>query len=866
MMPAVRQFMGEMLDDVTRWMAPEAPPADSPRARLNGDRLSDLLGYRTWDEKTGLFGSNSTLGWVIEVVPMRGASETTNSMLGALFTSVPVGAAVQVISYASPKIGEVVDHWTAARANQGGVFFNLAQNRREHFRKAAWSSASARNPFYFRDYRCFIAMEMAADAPMAVEQLQEARSKFQADLKGMQEVESHVLKPNDLIRLLGDILNPSPNIRGREDVWIPDVWLNNQMVDGETRYTVYRDRIDIRTRSESDDFLMPDLALEEKALNREMKAREGRFQLRAFNVKRFPEHFTQGHMSKLLGDMFNDSLRVIGPTIMSLYFRTYSHEKTKTESEMKRMRTDQAASNRLNAMFPDTRNAARDWAMVMEQVAAGATLADVGMSVISIASVKMAAKAESSLRGVFRNTLFELERADDVHLPTLLASLPLSLGRGLFDDLKKRGKTRRMPTTAIAKLAPLQGEFMGMDVPHLMLVGRRGQVLLWSNFSNKAGNHNTCIIGKSGSGKSVTMQELMAGYRGADAEVIVIDDGKSFMNSCRLLGGAFVEFDLDQKPCLNPFSLIETDDAPGDQPGEYLSEGLSMVRLMIEQAARGGDECSQEERGVIEMAVKAVWDRFGTGGSFAAVIEELRETHGDMGLSLARSLAAYDTTGVYSGIFNGQTNVDIKNPLTVFEMGALETKPDLRAVIVLALFFMVRKRMRTGGRSRRKVLIIDEAWQMLGDGAAGKFIEGFARRCRKEGGALVSGTQSLEDYSKTSGAQACFENSDHMIILQVKEESLELFRKNGRLQIDEPTKAMLASLKVVDGEYSETFIMGPDAKFLGRLVLDDYSSTLYSTTADVFERIRGAVANGVPLEEAVGVVAAERAAKKRASR
>ena len=36
--------------------------------------------------------------------------------------------------------------------------------------------------------------------------------------------------------------------------------------------------------------------------------------------------------------------------------------------------------------------------------------------------------------------------------------------------------------------------------------------------------------------------------------------------------------------------------------------------------------------------------------------------------------------------------------------------------------------------------------------------------------------------------------------------------------------------------------------------------------ATLKDRIRGAVANGVPLEEAVGVVAAERAAKKRASR
>jgi conjugal transfer ATP-binding protein TraC len=850
-----------MLDGLSRLLAPEAPPPDSPRERIDAPRLSDLLPYRSWDEQNGLYVSNGTLGWILEAIPMIGASETTNKMLGDLFTqSVPTGAIAQIISYGSPKIASVVDTWAAERAARGGIFKKLAERRREHFRRAAWESASTKDPFYFRDYRIFIAMEMPANAPLAVDQLVEARGKFQSDLKAMQEVESTVVKPRELIRFLGEVLNPSPNIRSRGDDYEPEQWLNQQIVDSETRFTIYRDRIEIRSRSESDDFLMPTESEESVALNRELKAREERFLLRGFNVARFPEHFTQGHMSRLLGDMFNDSLRVIGPTIMSLCFQPHSVERTKAESEMRRMRTEQAASNRMNRMFPDTRKSAEDWAMVMEQVSEGALLADVGMSVLSVAPAAVADRAERHLRAVFRNTKFELERADDVHLPTLLASLPLTLGRGMMADLKKRGKTRRMPTTAIAKIAPLQGEFMGMDTPHMLLVGRRGQVMTWSNFANAAGNHNTCIVGQSGSGKSVLMQDLMASFRGADAEVFVIDDGKSFMNSGRLLGGSFVEFDLDRKPCLNPFNLIEITDSPGDKPGEYLAEGLSMIRLMVEQAARGDEGCSAEERGVVEMAVKAIWDRHGQLGDFALVIKELRDSHGELGVSLARSLAAYDEGGTYGGIFNGQTNLDIENPLTVFEMGALESKPDLRSVIVLALFFLVRKRMRVGGRARKKVLIIDEAWQLLANGAAGAFIEGFARRCRKEGGALITGTQSLEDYYRTTGAKACYVNSDHMIMLRVKEESLDQLRKDDRLKVDEPTMAMLRSLKVRDREYSEMFCIGPDARFLARLVLDPYSVTLYSTTAAVFERIQAMVNNGTSLEEAIESVSERRVA------
>ena len=64
-------------------------------------------------------------------------------------------------------------------------------------------------------------------------------------------------------------------------------------------------------------------------------------------------------------------------------------------------------------------------------------------------------------------------------------------------------------------------------IPHMLLVGRRGQPFFWSPFENGAGNHNVTIMGKSGSGKSVLLQELCAALCGAGAKVVVIDSFKS---------------------------------------------------------------------------------------------------------------------------------------------------------------------------------------------------------------------------------------------------------------------------------------------------------------------------------------------------
>lgn len=91
------------------------------------------------------------------------------------------------------------------------------------------------------------------------------------------------------------------------------------------------------------------------------------------------------------------------------------------------------------------------------------------------------------------------------------------------------------------------------------------------------------MFGKSGSGKSVALQEMTSALVGADAKVIVIDDGRSFEHSCKLQGGEFVEFTMSSGFCLNPFSMIDPEAAQLDE--DYRSDCIAMLKAII---GRGG--------------------------------------------------------------------------------------------------------------------------------------------------------------------------------------------------------------------------------------------------------------------------------------
>lgn len=71
------------------------------------------------------------------------------------------------------------------------------------------------------------------------------------------------------------------------------------------------------------------------------------------------------------------------------------------------------------------------------------------------------------------------------------------------------------------------------------------------------------------------LQDLCASLVGAGAKVVVIDDGRSFMNSVKLQGGAFIEFTMSSGFCLNPFSMIDAERVKEDE--NYKLDCMAML-------------------------------------------------------------------------------------------------------------------------------------------------------------------------------------------------------------------------------------------------------------------------------------------------
>jgi conjugal transfer ATP-binding protein TraC len=321
----------------------------------------------------------------------------------------------------------------------------------------------------------------------------------------------------------------------------------------------------------------------------------------------------------------------------------------------------------------------------------------------------------------------------------------------------------------------------------------------------------------------------------------------------KALGGTFTEFKLSSGISINPFGMIDESAAQGDE--DYLVDCLAMLKAIISQMARYETRLNDTERGLIDKAVNDVWNEHGGAGTVDAIIAALKAEEHPLAHDLATSLLPFASEGTFGRFFTGAANLDLSADLTVFELSDLATREELRGVVLTSIMFVASQTMRRMDRSISKALLIDEAWQMLKGGSMADFVETYSRTCRKYGASLITATQSVNDYYKSDGSQAALENSDWMLILQQKAETIADFRKSDRFEMDSHTEALLRSLKRNGIDYSDVLIRGPEMQSVCRLVLDAFSGTLYSSSPGVFAAIEQHVHRGLGMAEAIEAVA-----------
>jgi conjugal transfer ATP-binding protein TraC len=808
-------------DKINLRLAQKIPPCEELNQFFEQYPLSSLMPYESYDPETNLFINKGSVGFMLEATPLTGASEETVNILSSILTDVlPDNSDLQFLFWASNKIGAVFDQFKEKRSERGEIFSWLADKRIDFLRAGVKESLINSGNYLLRDFQLFIIVSVPKKSGENFgDELLKIRDDIVSSLKSINIFAKNIAIER-FLSILIDLINPSWEIYPAKQTWNELDALGLQITDPETHLVVYPNKMVLENENE-------------------------KFELRCFTVRDFPEKMAQWKVTDNIGQLFNSSLQIPCPFIISFHIRIEDHEKSSSRAQLKFMSKDQAAKSPLARFRPMLTKEHEDWAFVRDRLAEGDRLVKTFYQVIIYTTSDQGNAMERKVRDLYRANGWKLRKESFLQLQSWLAMLPMMFSEGMYQDLKLFGRLRTMTAFNAVNIAPLQGEWKGTRSPNLLLPGRRGQVALWSPFDNPEGNYNVAIAAKSGSGKSVFTQEYIVSLVGSGGRVWVIDVGRSYEKTCRMLDGEFIEFKPETIISLNPFTYIKNFD-----------ESIVMLKPLLAAMARSNTKASEEEVSFLEKALKAAWQQEGNQASVTTVADWLLAQNDQICKNLGHLLYSYTDEGMYGKYFSGKSTIHIDNPFVVLELQELKAKKDLQKIVLLVLMYQISEAMYLGDRRQTKSCIIDEAWDLLGgdnDGAAA-FIEAGYRTARRYNANFVTITQSINDYFKNATSKAAFENSDNNIILGQKPETIEDLKKNGKLEMDGYTERLFKSLRKAD-DFSECIIKGASGLSVHRIILDPYSRILYSSKGQEFEEVNQLKQQGKSLREAIAIVA-----------
>ena len=219
----------------------------------------------------------------------------------------------------------------------------------------------------------------------------------------------------------------------------------------------------------------------------------------------------------------------------------------------------------------------------------------------------------------------------------------------------------------------------------------------------------------------------------------------------------------------------------------------------------------------------------------------------------------FTDSGAYGRFFSDKyPPVEFDNDFIVLELEELKGRKHLQQVVLLQLIAQIQQEMYLGVRDRRKLVIIDEAWDLLTGGSVTKFVETGYRRFRKYSGAALTVTQSVNDLYSNDSGRAIAENSSGMFLLAQKAETLDSLKASKRLSFPDGVYELIKTVHTLPGQYSEIFFYTELGGGIGRLYVNEFCQLLYSTKAEDVHSIKNYQDRGMDIGEAIQHVIQER--------
>lgn len=795
-------------------------------------RIADLLLYDSYDEQTQLFRNQDSIGFVLETLPLIGASEEMQKEVSSLFQYIlPEGSSLQTIIWADPHIGDICDSWKQARLGQARlseagdtqkpIIQKLAERRAEFLKNMAFNSPQS--PYVLRNFRCFLAYSQPdpGNNIVAIEKVTQILSQLKTSLE-MLRLPVTVWRPEDLINTLEGMLCLDPHQTSTSKrSWNPLDSLQSQITSAESNLLVGSNSL---TLDQGEDKVI---------------------KVRTYKVRDYPEMWSLHAMGRLIGDNERDMAQIPCPFIIHYGVHIPVQEKPQKKVTSKALYVAAQAQSPLAKYLPSLQKEAAELEFVREQLSKGERIVQTHFSVTLFAPGKILSKAEQILRNLFQGQEWRLESNRFLHLPMLLGALPMGWGPGMIKTLSNLGRLKTTLSTESANLLPLQGEWHGTPSPGMILAGKKGQLFTWSPFDSGT-NYNTIVLGQTGAGKSVLMQEIVLSLLALGGRVIVLDFGRSYQKLGQLLNAQFIRITNQFTLSLNPFSdLVKR----GDNDQDYRNHLTMIKQILISMLSPSGN-IDDLENSFLEMALDVVTSQKGADTEVTDIAAWFLKHTDPRVNDMGTRLYSFTREGIYGKFFTGKSTINFTNRFIIVEFEDIKENKELSAVIFQTLVVNITNIVYRGDRKTKGGLIMDECPEFIKEKPGEVLIDGSSRKFRKYGWLLILGSQNAEDFLNSLGAKAAFNNSAWKFYLSQTNDAFKVFEREG-LITSPAMLSILRNVKMSPGKYGEALIVSDAGYAVGRLILDPFSSLLYSTKAEEFSAIEGMVNQGIPVDEAI---------------
>lgn len=818
--------------------------------------ISSLCPVVAYDEEHEVFlNDDRTLGFGFLCQPLPGTTDSLQAQVVSLLTTdFPPGTTMSFMLFRSPDIDDIINGMLSLRVSHihkllTPIVVDRANFLRYHTRNGLVSSVKGGiyDSGIIVDVKLIVSVKLPVNNGLEpsvteMETASEYRSRVQSALKEM-GFAPQTMNARVWLRIMSTVFNWGDGASWRNTCteWNRDMPLCDQFFDFDT---------DLDDTDPSRMFF---------GLGTRMDPRDGNpddiyeSYVQMLSPKTWPSSMWFGNAIRYMGD-FQGSDKTVKENyaiISTVLFP--DHNKRSAFFSRKRQTTAKFAYGPLFKLQPRLGLAMDDLESYNNDLSTGGRALQMTLSVMLFAPTrKRLLAASTALQQQFEIDHFKLMQDKGIQREMFQNCLPMCAERAfLFTNESHRSFS--VTSNTCGTLLPLFGEWKGTGTGHVALISRTGQLMTLSLHDSQT-NKNALIAAESGSGKSFYTNELLTMYMSEGAKCWVVDIGRSYKKLCDVLDGEFISFEETRLPVLNCFELV----------GDYQEEHGSLIAILQTMISPTGT-LTDQQNSVLERVLDEQWNRHEHSLTIDIIAEALaakaHELNDDVRiLDMSTQLYPFTTKGAYGRYFNGKNNIVFNSDFTVLELEELSGHPILRKVVLLELIFQIQQAVfLSEDRSQKKLVMIDEGWDLLKEGQTVKFMEGAYRKFRKYNGSMIIATQSLNDlYSSGNAGKAIAENSAFYFLLHQKPETVEQVKKEKRLDLTDGGYNFLKTVHTVAGAFSELFVKSEAGTGVGRLIVSDFQKLLYSTDPNDVQAINNYVHQGLTYAKAIDAVLKDR--------